>query len=118
MLSGDDEGVRDVRCLHESKSEDDTGEGLADRLETRAFGQINTWGWRNLHRKDDVLLMQHLVMLEAVHERGWRAGRIAGEEYRRARHPMRRLLFQHRHQFVERHLALSRFLEQQPAAAA
>ena len=64
------------------------------------------------------MLVQHLVMLEAVHERGGRALRRAGEKDRRARHAERRLLFQHAHEVGERDLLPPCFLEQQAAAVA
>ena len=68
-------------------------------------------------RNDDVLLVQHLVVLEAVQQRRGRAFRIAGEKHRRPRNPLRRLSLQHAHQIVERRLEPAGFLEQEPRAA-
>ena len=46
---------------------------------------------RGLDREDHVVLVQHLVVLEAVHERGRREIGRAGEKHGRARHARRRL---------------------------
>ena len=64
--------------------------------------------------QDHVLLVQHLVVLQAVHQRGRRAVGIAGQEHGRARHQRRRLLGQLVDQEVERDFVLARLLEQQP----
>ena len=53
-------------------------------MRTRSAG-VTRGVSRGLDREDDVLLVQHLVVLEAVHQRGRRALRIAGEEDRGAR---------------------------------
>ncbi len=56
-------------------------------------------------------------MLQAVHQGCRRADGIAGQENGGAGNPLRRPLFQHRHQIGQRKLQLARFLEQKPAAA-
>ena len=61
--------------------------------------------------------MQHLVVLETVHQSRRRADGIAGQENRGAGNPLRRPLLKHRHQVGQRELELARFLEQKPAAA-
>ena len=67
--------------------------------------------------QDDVVLVQHLVVLEIVQQRGRREIRIAGEEHRRARHDVRRLLLQAADQRIDRHFDAARLLNQDAAAA-
>ena len=55
----------------------------------------------------DVLLVQHLVVLEVVQQRGRRELGIAGEEHRGAGHDVRRLLLQAVQQRLERHFGLA-----------
>src|SRR6266576_2435560 len=77
---------------------------------TRSAGSIRRW--RDIDRKDDVFLVQHLIMLETVHQRRRRAGWIAGQEHSGAGNPLRWPLFQHRDQIEQRKLQLAGFLEQ------
>ena len=63
------------------------------------------------------MLVQHLVVLEIVQERGRRIFRVAGEKNRRPRHDVRRLLFQTLHQRLERHFRAPRLEGQQPRPA-
>ena len=67
--------------------------------------------------EDDVVLVQHLVVLEIVQQRGRREFGIAGEEHRGARHDMRRLLLQAVQQRFERHLGLARLVGEDAGAA-
>ena len=48
------------------------GEGLADRLDAHALVRIDARRIRGLDGEDDVLLVQHLVVLETVQQRGRR----------------------------------------------
>src|ERR1700681_3851886 len=50
-------------------------------MNAHPLGRIDARRGRRLHGQDDVLLVQHLVVLEAVHERGRGAVGIAGQEY-------------------------------------
>ncbi len=68
--------------------------------------------------EDNVLFVQHLVMLETVQERGRRAFRVAGEEYGSAGHSLRRFLFQYADKIVERGFEPAGFRKQEPAATA
>ena len=70
-------------------------------MRTRLF-VVHARRVRGFDTKDNVLFVQHLVMLETVQERGRRAFRVAGEEYGSARHPLRRFLFQYADEIVER----------------
>ena len=67
--------------------------------------------------EDHVLLVQHLVVLEVVQQRGRRELGIAGEEHRGARHDVRRLLLQAVQQRLERHLGLARLVGKDARAA-
>ena len=68
-------------------------------------------------RQNDVLFVQHLVMLEAVHQRGRRAFRIAGEKHRGAGHALRRLFLEDADEIVERGFEPARLGEQNAGAA-
>ena len=68
--------------------------------------------------QNDVVLVQHLVVLEIVQQRGRREVRIAGEEHRGARHDVRRLLLQAADQRIDRHLDAARLLNQDAASRA
>ena len=63
------------------------------------------------------MLVQHLVVLEVVQERGRRKVGLAGEEHGRARHDVRQLLLEARQQCIERHFGAPRFLHQDIGAA-
>ena len=69
-----------------------------------------------LDRQDDVLLVQHLVVLEVVQERGGRGLGIARQEHGRALDPVRRALLQHADELDERHVGLARLREQDRGA--
>ena len=85
-------------------------------FELHAFG-VATRGVSAVDdRQDDVVLVQHLVVLQAVEERRRRAGRIAGQEDRRARNVRRRLLFQIPDQVEKRHLQTTGLFEQDARA--
>src|SRR6186997_2754046 len=85
-LARDGERPRNVRRLHVAERERDQGKTLTDLLDLHAVLWFDGRGIGGLDGEDDVLLVQHLVVLEAVHERGRRAGRIAGQEHGRAWH--------------------------------
>ena len=70
-----------------------------------------------LDGEDDVLLVQHAIVLETVQQRGRRAFRIAGEKHRRSGHALRWLALEHAHQIVERGLEPAGLVEQKPRAA-
>ena len=56
--------------------------------------------------EDHIVLVQHLVVLEIVQERGGRRLGVAGQKHRGARHDMRRLLCQIVEQHVERYFQM------------
>ena len=58
-----------------------------------------------LHRQHDDLLVQHLIVLQIVHQRGGRDVGIAGEEDRRAAHAVRRMVRKRFEQFRHRLVA-------------
>src|SRR5208283_2252154 len=101
-LARDRQRLRYVRRLHETETQYHPREGLAHRLDAHAVRGIDARRVRRLDGEDDVLLVQHLVMLEAVHQCGRRAQWITGEEYRGAGHADRRLLFETGDQEFER----------------
>src|SRR6516162_5022458 len=115
-LSRDRQRLRHVRRFHETEPQRYLGEDVADLFQPYPLRPIDARGGGGLDGQNDVLLVQHLVVLEAVHERSRRARRIAGEEHGCARNALGRPFFQHRHQFVEWKLQLARFLEQQLAS--
>ena len=84
-LAGNGQSPRHVRRLREAKAQHDALESLADRLDADPLRGIDPRGIGGFDRQDDVVLMQHLEVLQAVEERGRGRGRIASEEDRRAR---------------------------------
>src|SRR5262245_386767 len=83
-----------VRRFHEAVTKKDVHEGLADRRDVHTVFSWHSRRRRGFDREDHVLFVEHLVVLETVHERSRRAGWIAGEKYRRARNTLRRLFLQ------------------------
>jgi hypothetical protein len=75
-------------------------------IRMHALGRIDSRERRIIDRQNDVVFVQHLVVLQAVHQRCRRISRIAGEEHGRSWHAMRRLLLKIGHERIERHLAL------------
>ena len=68
LLAGDRQRLRHVRRFHEAEAQRHAREGLADRLDAaRARPGRRAACRRGLDGQDDVLLVQHLVVLEAVH---------------------------------------------------
>ena len=117
QLSRDRQRFRHVGRFHKSKPQRDFGEGRADLFQPHPLRRIDPRRRRGFNGQDDVLLVQHLVVLQTVHQGRRRTGRIAGQEYRGTGNPLRWPLFQHRHQIGQRKLQLARFFEQKPAAA-
>ena len=85
-----------------------TREKVALISSSRTRSRVDPRRRRGLDGEDDVLLVQHLVVLQTVHQRGRRAARIAGQKHGGARHALRRPLFQHRHQIGQRNFELAR----------
>ena len=67
--------------------------------------------------QDHVVLVQHLVVLEIVQQRGRREIRIAGEEHGGAGDDVRRLFLEALDQRLERHLDATGLVREQPRAA-
>jgi hypothetical protein len=64
---------------------------LALTRSIRTRSSVGTCGLlRVVDGEHDILFVQHLIMFEAVQERGRRTGRIAGQEHCRARYALRR----------------------------
>ena len=63
------------------------------------------------------MLVQYLVVLQAVEKRRRRRTRIAGKEYCRARDTRRRLLLEARDEVEKRNFQAPRLLEKDTAAA-
>ena len=108
--------LRHVRILHESEADRDSGEAVGNPLDLDALvlGCARRIGGDD--GEDDVVLVQHLVVLEVMQQRGRREIRIAGEEHRGAGHDVRRLLFQVADQRVDRHFDPARLLNKNAAS--
>src|ERR1700694_2836624 len=76
-LSRDRQRFRHVGRFHESEAQRDLGEGRADLFQPDPLGRIDPRRWRGFDGEDDIFLVQHLVVLEAVHQRRLRAGRFS-----------------------------------------
>ena len=90
--------------LHEAKMQDDAHEAVADRLHLHAVLCRDAREVFGDDGQDDIVLMQHLVVLQAVQQRGGRAFRCCGEEHGRAGNAWRRLFLQRLDQRLDRHL--------------
>ncbi len=118
LLARDGKRLRDIGRFHVAELQHHAIEVRRQRrdLHPLVVGDARRVGGDD--GEDDVALVQHLVVLEIVQERGRRELRMAGQEHRRARHDMRRLLLEARKQRVERHLAALRLLREDVGAAA
>jgi hypothetical protein len=63
------EGAGDVWRFHEAEPQSHPGEGLADRLDRNALGRRHPRPVGGFDGQNDVLLVQHLVVLETVQQR-------------------------------------------------
>ena len=109
-FTGQPQRLRHVGGFHEPEPERRPREPVRDLLEPEALRRIDPRRLRRLDGENDVLLMQHLVVLQTMHQRCRSKIRVAGEEHRGAGHALRRLLLQHRNQIAKRNLLLVRFL--------
>ena len=110
------EAARDVRRLHVAVGHRDLPEAVADRLDPDPLLVAHPRRVDGLHGEDHVLLVQHLVVLKVVQERGRRGLGIARQEHGGALDPVRRALLQHADEFEERHVGLAGLLEQDAGA--
>src|SRR5262249_6544725 len=111
-LARDRKRLRNIRGLHEAKAQEDPRKRFSDRLNANAFRRINTWCIRGFYRENDVLLMQHLVVLETVQQRSRRTDRVAGEEHGCTGYAGRRFLLKAFHKGFERCFVATRLLEE------
>src|SRR4029079_11147086 len=66
LLSCDRECFRHIWAIHESEAEQHAGKLGADRLDGDAIGIGDMWNILDRDGEHNVLLMQHLVVLDAV----------------------------------------------------
>ncbi|MNJ32764.1 hypothetical protein D3C77_274380 [compost metagenome] len=106
-----------VRRLHIAEGQGQPLEIVADRLDGHAVLVRDARPVRGVDRQDDVLLVQHLVVLEVVHQGHGRHLGIRGQEDGRARRSMRRTGAQHLDQVGQRQAVLARLVGQDLGAA-
>ncbi len=111
------QGPGNVGRLHVAELHHDLGEVRPDRLHPDAVRLARARRVHRLHREDDVLLVQHLVVLQVVQECGRRDLGVAREKDRGAAHVMRRALLQHGDELEERHVGLAGLVGQDRDAA-
>ncbi|KIT90115.1 hypothetical protein QT21_00155, partial [Staphylococcus aureus] len=102
----------DVRRLHVAELHRDLEEMRPDRLDADLVGRVGAGRVHGLHGEDDVLLVQHLVVLEVVQKRGRGDLRVAREEHGGAAHVVRRALLQHPDELGEGHVGLAGLVEE------
>ncbi len=78
--------LRDVLRFHEAEQQFDAREALGHLLDLVAIGARDTRLVDRADRQDDVLVVQNVIVLQIVQQRGGRGFRIAGQEDRGARH--------------------------------
>src|SRR3569623_465598 len=103
-LARDHQSLRNVRRFHETETEADGRELLADISHTNSIGAIYARSLRGFDRQDDVVFVKNLVVLEIVQKRGRCEIGIAGQKYRCALDDMRWPFFQALDEILKRHL--------------
>ena len=80
-------------AVHETKPQNHAQERLADRLDADPLAGIDPRRIGGFDGQNDVLFVQHLVMLEAMQQCSWSADGVAGQKDRCSWHARRWLLF-------------------------
>src|SRR5262249_51447313 len=110
-LAGSRKRSRHVWPLHKAETKSNPRKSLAHPRDLHALGRIDSRERRIIDRQNDIVFVQHLVVLQAVHQRSRCISRIAGEKHGRSWDAMRRPLLKTGHERIKRHLAFTRLIK-------